>query len=180
MPGRQDEDPGVCQVAVGVEREAGTRNGVFDACDIAAGRILSLDGYARLKREVNLELPGLPRGRLDIGLYDGPKSDALVEVKNVTLLEDGCLRFPDAVSERGRKHLDLLLAAYRRGWRAVILFALNRPEGDWFEPAEDIDPAYAQRLREAAAGGVEVVAVRLQHDVAGLNVGGTVAVRLGG
>jgi len=112
------------------------------------GTVESLTGYDRLKREVTLELPDLPRGRLDIGLYDGPTADALVEVKNVTLADGDCLRFPDAVSERARKHLDLLLAAHQRGWRAVILFALNRPEGDFFAPARDIDPAYAKRLAE--------------------------------
>jgi sugar fermentation stimulation protein A len=145
---------------------------------IAAGRIASLDGYARLRREVTLKLPQLPRGRLDIGLYQGPNPDALVEVKNVTLLEEDCLRFPDAVSERGRKHLDMLLAARERGWRAVILFALNRPEGTCFEPAANIDPAYAQRLRQVVAGGVEALAVRIRHDAAGMSVNERVAVRL--
>lgn len=145
---------------------------------IAAGQVASLGGYARLRREITLDLPDLPRGRLDIGLYEGSNPDALVEVKNVTLLENGRLRFPDAVSERGRKHLDLLLAAHERGWRAVILFALNRPEGTCFEPAADIDPAYALRLTQVVAGGVEALAVRIQHDAAGLRVNGTVAVRL--
>jgi sugar fermentation stimulation protein A len=109
---------------------------------VTAGRIPSLAGYARLRREVPFQVPGLPRGRLDLGLYQGEQPDALVEIKNVTLLDGSCLRFPDAVSERGRKHLDLLLAATRQGLRGIILFALNRPEGTCFAPARDIDPAY--------------------------------------
>ena len=146
---------------------------------IAEGRIPSLSGYATLKREVTLEFPGLPKGRLDIALYQGERPDALVEVKNVTLLDGDCLRFPDAVSERARKHLDMLLAAHGRGARAVILFALNRPEGECFAPAAAIDPAYARRLREVAAAGVEALAVRIRHDAEGLGVGEMVPLRLG-
>lgn len=136
---------------------------------VERGTVETLAGYARMKREVTLELPDLPRGRLDIGLYDGPAPDALVEVKNVTLADGDCLRFPDAVSERARKHLDLLSAAHQRGWRAVILFALNRPEGDFFAPARDIDPAYARRLAEVASGGVEALALRIRHDAQSLS-----------
>ncbi len=131
---------------------------------IQQGRVAGLCGYLRMRREVALELPDLPRGRLDIGLFDGEQADALVEVKNVTLLEGEALRFPDAVSKRARKHLDLLLAAHQRGWRAVILFALNRPEGSCFGAAQDIDPSYAQRLEEVADLGVEVLGLRIRHD----------------
>ena len=145
---------------------------------IAAGGVPPLTGYAVLKREVAVEFPGLPRGRLDISLQRGKGPDALVEVKNVTLLEGDCLGFPDAVSERARKHLDLLLAAHEQGARAVVLFALNRPEGSCFTPAADIDPAYAQRLGEVVAAGVEALAVRIRHDDQGLEVGESVPVRL--
>jgi len=155
----------------------GRVNGVV-AEAIVAGRIPALDGYHRLRREVTLELPGLPRGRLDIGLYDGPTAEALVEIKNVTLLDGPCLRFPDAVTERGRKHLDLLLAAHQGGRRAVILFALNRPEGDYFAPCRESDPTYARRLLEVTAAGVEALAVRIQHTDEDLEVGAAVALRL--
>ena len=84
-------------------------------------------------------------------------------MKNVTLLDGELLRFPDARSERGRKHLNLLMAAVAMGLRGVMLFALNRPEGRGLAPAWDVDPLYAKRLCEAAAAGVEVLAVRLVH-----------------
>lgn len=138
---------------------------------IAAGRIPPLAAYGQVRREVPFEWVGLPRGRLDIGLSDGSRPDALVEVKNVTLLDQGGLRFPDAVSERGRKHLDLLLAAVRRGLRGVILFAANRPEGDRVGPAWSVDPGYAGRLLEVVAGGVEALAVRLVHGADGIETG---------
>lgn len=145
---------------------------------VALGRIPALAGYGQPRREVTLEVPGLPRGRLDLGLYDPRRPDTLVEVKNVTLLDGACLRFPDAVTERGRKHLDLLLAAHRQGCRAVLLFALNRPEGDWFAPAWTIDATYARRLGEVVAAGVEALAVRLRHTDTALEVGEGVEVRL--
>lgn len=130
---------------------------------IAADRIPGLDGYGSLRREVRFSADGLPVGRLDLSLTDGRAADALVEIKNVTLLEDDQLRFPDAQSERGRKHLDLLSAAVGQGLRGVILFALNRPEGCAFAPAWAIDAAYGERLLQVHAMGVEAMAVRLRH-----------------
>jgi sugar fermentation stimulation protein A len=138
---------------------------------IAAERIPRLTAYRTLRREVAYAPPGHPRGRLDIGLYDGPGADALVEVKNVTLLDGDCVRFPDAVSERGRKHLDLLHALVAEGRRGVILFAVNRPEGGRFAPAWSVDPAYARRLVEVAAAGVEVLAVRIRHTATAMQAG---------
>ncbi len=145
---------------------------------IAAGLIPALAGYRVLRREVPYRPVGLEPGRLDLGLWDGPRPDALVEVKNCTLLEGDCLRFPDAVSLRGRKHLDLLAAAVAEGRRGVMLFALNRPEGRRFAPAWAIDPGYGKRLLEVSAAGVEVLAVRLRHGPGRIDLGEEVAVDL--
>lgn len=130
---------------------------------IAAGLIPSLGGYRQLRPEAPFHAQGLPSGRLDLHLTEGNGPDAWVEIKNVTLLDGGAVRFPDAVSERGRKHLDLLAEAVRLGLRGVLLFAVNRPEGGHFAPAWGIDPRYAQRLCEVVALGVEVMAVRILH-----------------
>jgi sugar fermentation stimulation protein A len=138
---------------------------------IRAGRIPPLVGYRGLRLEVPFEPADLPRGRIDIGLAEGPGPDALVEVKNVTLLDGGSLRFPDAVSVRGRKHLDLLQAAVLLGLRGVILFAANRPEGARVGSAWGIDGAYARRLLEVVEGGVEALAVRLVHSAEGIDAG---------
>lgn len=149
---------------------------------IEAGRIPPLAGYDRLRREVSYAA-GPHSGRVDIALDGGRASDlpdeglgdglapgsrngvadALVEVKNVTLLDGDRLRFPDAKTERGRKHLALLAHAVRSGLRGVMLFALNRPEGECFAPAWDIDPAYGEALFAAADAGVELLAVRMRH-----------------
>lgn len=134
---------------------------VHDA--VLQGLIRGLDGYRSVRREIPFAPDGMRRGRLDLALSDGSRPDALVEIKNVTLLDGDCLRFPDAVSERGRKHLDLLQFAVTAGMRGVILFAANRPEGMRVGPAWGIDPDYGRRLVEVAASGVEVMAVRIHH-----------------
>lgn len=143
---------------------------------VLAGRIEALGGYRELGREVVCQHPHHPRSRLDMLLQGGERPDALVEIKNVTLLEGDCLYFPDAVSARARKHLDFLLDAVRQGRRGIVVFAINRPEGSCFRPAEQIDPQYAERLREVVRQGVEVIALRIHHTHDGLNAGKLVPV----
>lgn len=146
---------------------------------VAAGRIAPLAGYRSLRREVHWRAEGCESGRLDLGLAEGPRPDALVEIKNVTLLAGDRLCFPDAVSVRGRRHLGLLSAAVAAGMRGVMVFALNRPEGRRMTPAWDIDPAYGEALRAAAAAGVELLAVRLRHLPGAIVTGELVDVELG-
>jgi sugar fermentation stimulation protein A len=145
---------------------------------IAVGRIPVLAGYRHLRREVNFSGPAGDSGRIDIGLEDDRRPPALVEVKNVSLLDGAYLRFPDAKSARGRRHLSLLTQAVAAGWRGVMLFALNRPEGECFAPAWDIDPAYAEALLAAFGAGVEVLAVRMVHGPEGILAGAALPVDL--
>ena len=145
-------------------------NGVI-AEGIEAGRIEALRGYSSLRREVSCELPGQERARLDLVLDGGARGETWVEVKNTTLLVDGQASFPDAVTVRGRKHLDVLAALARQGRRAVILYAVNRPEGGCFRPAREVDPAYAQRLVEVGEQGVEILAIRIEHYPEGMQTG---------
>jgi sugar fermentation stimulation protein A len=85
----------------------------------------------------------------------------LLEVKNVTLCcADQLACFPDAVTERGQKHLRGLLQAKQEGWRAAVLFLVQRGEAAAFTPADAVDPEYGRLLRAAVAGGVEALAYR--------------------
>lgn len=98
--------------------------------------------------------------RLDFLLEQGA-AKTLVEVKNVTLCCQGTVAcFPDAVSERGQKHLRELLRARQEGHRAVIFFLVQRGEATAFTAADAIDPIYGRLLREVVAGGVEVLAYK--------------------
>lgn len=101
-----------------------------------------------------------PGCRIDLVLRRGDET-CLVEVKNVTLVaEDGAYCFPDAVTERGLKHLRELCAAVNKGNRAVMLYVIQRSDGQGFRPAWEVDPDYVRGLEKAVANGVEVLAYR--------------------
>jgi sugar fermentation stimulation protein A len=129
---------------------------------LRAGVIRELAGFTGLKREVAY---GEERSRVDFRLEfaDGP---AYVEVKSVTLGFDGSTvaAFPDAVTQRGAKHLRELAALARQGVRAVQLYCVNLSGIEAVRPAEEIDAAYAQALRAAVADGVEVLAYGTRID----------------
>ena len=123
---------------------------------LLAGVVPELAGYPSIWRE---RRPEGTRRRLDF-LLEGPAGRAWVEVKNVTLLEGDVLRFPDAVTERGRHHLDVLVERVRQGERAVLFFHVGHEGGRRVEVARDVDPAYAAALDRALASGVEVLCWR--------------------
>jgi len=127
---------------------------------IGDGTVAELQDYERLRTEVRY---GSERSRIDVLLErgeGGAEQRCWVEVKNVTLVEDGVALFPDAVTERGRKHLRELTAMVAAGDRAVMLYVVQRADGAAFAPADAIDPEYGAALREAAAAGVELLCYR--------------------
>lgn len=109
--------------------------------------------------------------RIDF-MLEGNGQRCLLEVKNVTLMaDDEAACFPDAVTTRGQKHLQELMDAVGQGWRAVILFLVQRGEAKSFIPADDIDADYGRLLRQAVAAGVEPLALQtrvLPREVAGV------------
>ncbi len=133
----------------------GRANGLVEEA-LRAGLISELNGFTGLKREVPY---GQENSRIDFRL-DYPHGSAYVEVKSVTLGFDGSpvAAFPDAVTQRGTKHLRELASLAREGVRAVLLYCVNLSGIDAVRPAEEIDPGYAAALREAVAAGVEVLA----------------------
>ena len=123
---------------------------------LRAGVITELNGFTALKREVPY---GQEKSRIDFRL-EYPQGAAYVEVKSVTLGFDGSpvAAFPDAVTQRGAKHLRELAHLAREGVRAVQLYCVNLSGIDAVRPAVEIDAGYAAALREAKAAGVEVLA----------------------
>ncbi|HBZ92646.1 MAG TPA: DNA/RNA nuclease SfsA [Pseudomonas sp.] len=123
---------------------------------LRAGLITELAGFTALKREVAY---GVENSRADFRL-DYPDGPAYVEVKSVTLGFEGSdvAAFPDAVTQRGAKHLRELAALARAGVRTVQLYCVNLSDIRAVRAAEEIDPAYAAGLRDAKAAGVEVLA----------------------
>ncbi len=101
--------------------------------------------------------------RLDFCLDGGPgQAPCWVEVKSVTLVQDGTARFPDAPTLRGRRHVGELTLAVEQGERAAVVFVVQRDDAERLTPHDDNDPAFGRALRQAVRAGVEVYAWRCQ------------------
>ena len=121
---------------------------------LQAGVIPGLDAYPKLTTEV--KYAGDSRADL---LLSGPAGRVFVEVKSVTLCVDGGQGlFPDAVSERGRKHLQALSEVLDEHTRSVLLFCVFHSGIERVSSAGGIDPAYREALLQAQHAGVEVLA----------------------
>ena len=88
--------------------------------------------------------------------YEGRK--AFMEVKGVTLEEDGVARFPDAPTERGVKHIEELMHCIEAGYDAYICFVIQMKGVTRLEPNDRTHPAFGEALRRAAKAGVRVLA----------------------
>lgn len=117
--------------------------------------------------------------RMDFCL-EGPAGRCWVEVKCVSLAQDGVAAFPDAVSARATHHLAALSQAVAAGDRAVLILLIGRSDATRFVPAEWVDPAWAAALREAVAAGVEVWAFRAALSLAAITLGAPIPVDLSG
>lgn len=151
----------------------------YVAAALAQRRLPEFAAFSRVEREVLLPTAAASgeRSRIDFALYagaaDNPARPArlYLEVKSVSLVQNGRYEFPDSPTARGRKHLRALAELRQRGERAALLFLIQRSDARRFGPAESIDPAYAAELRRAAALGVEIYARRLVFRDAAARVG---------
>lgn len=142
---------------------------------IANGVVSELVGYSEQKAEVKYG----EKSRIDWLLTGTDGRKCYVEVKNVTLLEeDGLGYFPDAVTERGRKHLYELANMVEEGHRAVMFFCVSHTGIDSVTPATHIDPKYAQAFVEVIERGVEVLAYQVSIDPQGMLVTHSVPVKM--
>ena len=121
-----------------------------------AGLIEDFNAYPGIRSEVKYG----EGSRADL-LLEGDQGRVFVEVKSVTLARPGGWgAFPDAVSERGRKHLRELQAICDSKTRAILFFCVFHEGIDSVCCAGDVDPRYREALQQALAGGVEVMAWR--------------------
>jgi sugar fermentation stimulation protein A len=110
-------------------------------------------GHTLIQRE-----PPLGESRLDF-LFDAAPGPLYMEAKCVTLVaEGGVARFPDAPTERGRRHLQELTRLVQKGGRGGVLFLVQRPDAVAFSPHDAMDPAFGKGLRQAWSAGVQVQA----------------------
>ncbi|KXG78691.1 Sugar fermentation stimulation protein A [Fervidicola ferrireducens] len=122
------------------------------ASELSKKKLLKLD-YDWVKTEV-------PCGnsRFDIALGNDGKIFYYMEVKGVTLVEEGKALFPDAPTERGAKHMIELAKAKKEGFGAGVFFVVQRDDAEIFSPNDSMDENFGKALRVAANAGVELFA----------------------
>lgn len=138
---------------------------------IASRRVPGLNPADGLEREVSFK-----DSRFDLALGPRTEPHTFVEVKNATLgpgpaePDTGLVTFPDAVTQRGQKHLRTLMEAAASGRRAVLFFCVQHTGATAFAPADEMDPMYGRLLREARAAGVEVLAWKAAISLTGIEL----------
>lgn len=151
---------------------------------VLADAIPEIAGYPFLRREVKYGRDG--RSRIDLLLTNTapPKKrkkdpdpqprtsitrepDLYVEVKNTSMRAGDHSIFPDAVTERGQKHLTELTALARKGSRAAMVYFCGRTDTAAFRPADEVDPEYGKLWRKARKAGVLMIPLQVKFDPAG-------------
>ena len=164
----------------------------FDlVCVEKDGRLINMDSQApnQVAQEYLPQLlPGLTAWRREqvwgdsrFDLYAEAAGERwFVEVKGVTLEENGVALFPDAPTQRGVKHLRELIRCQQEGYRACALFVVQMQGVSYFTPNRRTHPEFAQALEEASAQGVRLEAVDCLVTPATLTPGAPVEIRLEG
>lgn len=136
------------------------------------GVIRELSDYHSLRAEVKY---GEENSRIDFLLTEPGLPDCYVEVKSVTLLQEGQGFFPDAVTLRGQKHLRELMAIAASGQRAVLFFAVLHSGIEQINVARHIDRQYAALLDQARLAGVEIIVYKASLSATEIKIGDSVA-----
>ncbi len=123
---------------------------------IRANLISELSGFHRIRREIRYG-----DSRIDF-LLEGDKN-ILLEVKGCTLVEGGRAYFPDAPTERGRRHIINLIRALNNGYRAAVLFLVMRPDAESLSPNWRTDREFSSSLKKAVEMGVETYALTFAY-----------------
>ncbi len=118
------------------------------------------DGSLRLTKDaptlIRREAP-YDQSRLDFYL-ESPEERVYAEVKGVTLEENGVVRFPDAPTQRGLRHIRELIRAVGEGFGAAVIFVVQMDDAKYFAPNDDTQPEFGRTLKEAQEAGVWLVA----------------------
>jgi sugar fermentation stimulation protein A len=129
--------------------------------------------------EVKLLRPEFTYGSSRFDFYlETADEKILIEVKGVTLENDGVVSFPDAPTERGIKHLRELVAASKNGFCTYVIFVVQMREAKYFTPNEEKHPAFAEALREAVKSGVKPLALTCRVSEDSINAEKFIEIRL--
>ena len=128
-------------------------------------------GLQRIKREVKFN-----NSRFDIYTVDKEGNEGFIEVKSVTLVEDGVAMFPDAPSSRGAKHMLELIEATKKGYQGSVVFMVQRNDAKQFTPNWKTDPQFSENLQQAILNGVKAYAYTSTVSKEGIKLEGKIPV----
>ncbi len=168
------------------------RSTAYDLVAVKKGnRLINIDSQApnkvvgewlqtkELFNDLVLVRPETKYGNSRFDFYvETSKEKIFMEVKGVTLEENGVVRFPDAPSERAVKHVEELIQAKKDGYRVFVLFVIQMEKVDYFTPNEAMHAAFAEALRHAAIEGVEILAYDCKVTSDSMHIHKKVPVRL--
>ena len=169
-----------------------TRKTAYDLIAVEKGeRLLNMDANApnrvfneyvragRFLRGWSVIRPEMTHGDSRFDFYlESPGHRLFAEVKGVTLEDDGVMRFPDAPTERGVKHLEGLARCVQEGYEAWAVFVIQTEDVRWMEPNRRTHPAFADALRQAAQAGVHLLALDCHTEPDRLEIRRPVEIRL--
>lgn len=145
------------------------------APNIAAGEFLAAGGLGEIQDLKAETTHG--DSRFDFSFVKDGKT-CFLEVKGVTLENNGVCAFPDAPTQRGVKHIHGLKQAVKDGFGAYILFVIQMKDVQYLHPNDVTDPAFGQALREAADAGVTLLAMDCQVTENSMTIQNPVPIRL--
>lgn len=120
---------------------------------------VALEYLPQMFENITYVKPECKYGNSRFDIYVETETDKIfVEVKGVTLENDGVVRFPDAPTERGVKHLKELQKAVAEGYKAYVLFVVQMDNVLYFEPNRITHPEFAETLNLASKNGVQILA----------------------
>lgn len=140
---------------------------------LASRALQEFSGYTGVQAESRVG-----NSRFDF-LLNFPPGPMYIEVKSVSLVERTVGKFPDAPTERGRKHLEELTALRRKGLPAAVVFVSQRSDTRSITSNDRIDPEFGQRLREAQQAGVQLVGYNCRVTGSSVTLKDTVPVTIG-
>ena len=180
-----------CRVYV-QHQSSPTRKTAYDLIAVEKGeRLLNMDANApnrvfneyvragRFLRGWSVIRPETTHGESRFDFYlESPGHRLFAEVKGVTLEDDGVMRFPDAPTERGVKHLEGLARCVQEGYEAWAVFVIQTEDVRWMEPNRRTHPAFADAMRQAAQAGVHLLALDCHTEPDRLEICRPVEIRL--
>lgn len=172
------------------------RSTVYDLVSVEKeGRIFNIDSQAPnqvvyewlkqggLSGQIGEALEIRPETKFQNSRFDfyveTEKEKIFLEVKGVTLEENGILRFPDAPSQRAVKHVEELISAKKAGYRVFVIFVIQMEGAELFMPNQELQPEFAEALVRAKGEGVEILAYDCQVTADTLNIRKPIQTKIG-